>query len=274
MLRKIPLALYITLLVFAFLSSLWLGTQSLTIAQAKTLPFQVTPTPQKAPEFPEGRPVEESEEMRQANLEMVATAHADFESRSIFDYRIAYLIAADTDPGNEVITAENMAETVGAEAVHTWEDFVTLNDEQPFQIILAHVSMLEAIDLEWMHHAYRQNVLVAGISVSREQMQALTGDFCLKEMNPHRKVSDFTGFLRVYIYSVYAVDESLYEAIHQAELIDCTGYDARGTTTGVIHGQTESELEEQWQMDQFAKLLISNTMNYDLPPSNDEKLHD
>ncbi len=274
MLRKIPLSFYITLLVFAFLSTLWLNTQALTIAQASALPLQATATPQKTPEFPEGRPVEQSPEMLQADLDMVATAHADFESRSIFDYRIAYLIEADTDAGNEVVTAENVAETIGAVAIHTWEDFLTLNDEQPFQIILVHVSMLEAVDLEWIHHAYRHNVLIVGINVTNEQMQMLTGDFCLREMNPHRKVSDFTGSFRAYIYSVSAFDIRLYEAIHQAELIDCNNYDARGTETSVLHGQYQFELEQQSHLEQLIGVLTMSTMSYDFPPSNDEKLHD
>jgi hypothetical protein len=265
MLNKNALPFYMVLLVFALLSLLWFSSESLIIAQSDPLPLP--DSTEEAPEYPDGPPVEQSEEMSQEDMNAIATAQAEFESRSISDYRTAYLIEADTAAGNEFITEENVMETIGAEGINTWEDFLILNEEHPFQIILVHVSMLDAVDLEWLHDAYRNNVIIVGINFTQEQMQILTGDACLKDMNPDRVVGDFTGSFLTFVYTVSAVDESLYETIHQAELIDCTDYDARGAKTSVVHGQYQFELEQQSHLEQLVGVLTMSTMNYDLPKS-------
>lgn len=269
--RKIPIYLYISMLVAVSLAALWFSTESLISAQEEPLPIpnSTADAPETEPTHSDGPSVEMSEEEQQQQDMAIATAQAEFESRSIFDYRVAYLIEAEVEVTNQIVDSQNINEFTGAEVFHVWEDFLRVNEEQSFQIVLVHISMLEQIDLEWTHEAYRNNTILIGINFSHDELSMMTGDACLKDMNPQIKVSDYTASFRYFLYSVMA-DENLFETIHQATLINCTDYDADGATTGVTHGQYQYRLEEQLHLNALIGSLITTTMSYGLPNPNSE----
>jgi hypothetical protein len=268
--RKVPLAIYLTVLVVALLVATWFSAETLIFAQSDPVPLPDS-TNNAPDDNTEGTPIlEMSEEQQQQQDAAIATLEAEFLSRSILDYRIAYLVADDAEFRSEVITPENISTQMGAEVVNTWDEFLHLNEEQPFQIVLIHVSMLEQIDLEWTHNAYKNRVILVGINFDHEQMQEMTGDRCIKNMNPQIDINDYTASFKIFTYTVVA-DPELLEAIHHAELVACGDYDARGATTGVRHGQANYELERQEHLDLLVGSLITKTMSYGFsnPETND-----
>jgi hypothetical protein len=241
---------------------LWLSSITTTFAQPNSqvpvLSQDNTPTPTPGPN---GYPLTPSSEDLQQQYDEIATLQAEYNSQSIFDYHVAYLIKADTPPLNEITTPEKIAEKTGAQVVNTWDDFLKLNDEQPFQIVLVHISMYDTIDPEWMQTAYRNNVLPVGINFSHEQMVAMTGDKCLHNPNPHLKESDYTASFRYFLYSASLQNEQYREVVDKAELEDCND-DYKVGPVGVFHGNVQYRLENEQNLDGLIRGIISDTTNY------------
>ncbi len=108
-----------------------------------------------------------------------ATYASALDGRDSHDLRIAYLVAADV-PANSVVAPERMQAATGALAVHTWDDFIALNNAQPFQVIMIHASMLETVEAEWLATAYRDGIIIVGISLRAAQLAALLDDSCIR----------------------------------------------------------------------------------------------
>lgn len=147
----------------------------------------------------------------QAQLEATSQARiAEWEKtykvRPIEALNSAYLIAADATV-NPLIAAETLETQFGTRAVHSWDDFLALNDEKPFEAVFIHVSMADQVDSEWLSHAYRNEVFITGFNLREKQLAALIGDHCRKL--PEQELLDFgdsdTAIHFIYSPKIHAI---------------------------------------------------------------------
>lgn len=98
---------------------------------------------------------------------------------TIFDFRVAYLIAANAVPDDSPIAPANFEEYLGAVTINSWSDFIELNEEAAFHALLLHPSLAEEMDTTWLAEAYRNNdPLIIGINMRGTQLAELIRDPC------------------------------------------------------------------------------------------------
>lgn len=222
------------------------------------------------PEEPDGPSVPISPE-QEAEIEAAAKArYDDFLSRSIFDYRVAYLIKDDLLKDKSLVSGANIAAISGAVLISSWDEFAQSNAEQPFQVVLLHQSMVGEIDLEWAREAYRSGVIIVGMNVEVAQLAEIVGDFCMAK--EHK--TNF-GDRDSYVYLIYVVLSAQAEAlssIHAAALETCS--DAAITAgAGIIHGAAASYIESPSDLEGLIGSIVLDTMNYGMPnPRNNQLL--
>jgi hypothetical protein len=143
--------------------------------------------------------------------------------------------------------------------VHTWEQFLALDNQQPFNIILIHHSMLQQVDLDWMSAAYR-----SGIDVRRSELGQLVGDRCLGKAE--RELLDHVDHTFLYFtYNVTLENEAYRDYVHQRALEDCDE-DFKGIGKAFItHGTHEFPIATEAEIEHMAKVMLVDTVNYDIP---------
>jgi hypothetical protein len=188
---------------------------------------------------------------------------ADYESRSIFDLRVAYLIGFDAMPEESVMSETSFAETLGAVVVHTWDDLIVENDREAFQIVLVHDSAYDQLDTEWTQYAYRNQVILVGIGMPFEHHVEMTGDRCLKEPNPHL-ADEAEDWVLLFAYSAQYKDESQRVPLDPSAFTSCRGRPpvVGETYDGVMHGSLNYPLTEPEHVDGFANALVLKAMYY------------
>lgn len=176
-----------------------------------------------------------------------ATYAPALDGRDSHDLRIAYLIAGDV-PADSVVAPEEMQAATGALAVHTWDDFIALNNTQPFQVIMIHASMLETVEAEWLATAYRDGIIIVGISLRAAQLAALVNDQCVQVNDTD--LLDYVDNTWVYFrYVIRIEDEANRELLHRVNLEDCA-LKRSGILNGrgvfvLVHGTTRSTVYSQ-----------------------------
>jgi hypothetical protein len=136
------------------------------------------------------------------------------------DLFVVYLTAPDA-PQYDYINDEGIAKHFGAHVVDSWGDFLALTAEQQPDVLFVHGAAAPLVDPAWTQSAYRDGVLFVGLSMPFADMQALTGDICLREPNP--------GYLRynpemmlVMGFQLPVLERAAdREAVEQAFLQDC-----------------------------------------------------
>lgn len=190
-------------------------------------------------------------------------------NRSIFDFRIAYLVS-DEVAGESTVAPENLKAATGALEVNTWDEFLRLNDLQPFQIILIHVSMQHQVDTDWLASAYRNNIIVVGINIRSTDLANLVQDNCLSHSK--EDLLDYADNVwRYFTYHIQLANESEREYVNKVELTDCTRnetgiYEGRGQII-VRHGVIQSTVYRQVQLEELADSLKVETIQSQLSPS-------
>lgn len=194
----------------------------------------------------------------------------EYNSRNLLDFSVAYLIAPDATTSDSLISPQAFAELYGAQAVHSWDDFIAQDDLRPFQIILIHDSFYEQIDTLWTQQAYRNKVIIVGIAIQYEHLVEITGDHCL--YNPNPQIPYDTRWL-YFAYSVKLEDESYREYVNQQELEICDDdYSLGGLTLEVLHGLSNFPLTFEDGLILLRDNLKTETMTYGLSVSQDDTL--
>ena len=200
-------------------------------------------------------------------LERQEAARMEFEQRSIFNYRTAYLITADARQQINTLTPGRVATQAGAIPLTDWDAFLKHHETKPFDIVLLHASMYDQVDPDWFYSAYRSNIIIIGINVPHEQMSALTGDLCLQNPNPLPMDVAHGDYIVYYTLAIEADYEEDRNAIIQSKTQTCedTYVDTARGYANVIHGSVQTYLmgstdeNVTWLVD----FLIAETMNYD-----------
>jgi hypothetical protein len=157
-----------------------------------------TPVPPEG-EVPNNPESPDEQATRQA---IEAQQEAEFNAMSIFDYRVAYLIAADAVTPDSLVSEAAFEQVFGSKVFNTWEAFADANADAPFQIILIHKSMVEQVDTTWTQWAYRNRVILVSISMTLDQYIEITGDRC----NASPTMEYFEKFENTWLYYAYVFD--------------------------------------------------------------------
>lgn len=191
---------------------------------------------------------------------------ANFASRTIFDFRLAYLITEDASIQGTVVSSENMREYLGAITIHSWDEFMELNNQQPFNMILIHASMVEIVDTAWMSTAYRNEIFIVGIDVRREQLGEIVGDKC--HGGNGKETLDFVDHNYLYFaYDVILENEEYRDAVHKISLEDCTeDYQGIGKAR-IMHGTNEIPIATEEELSLIANSLVAFTVNFHIAKS-------
>jgi hypothetical protein len=188
-------------------------------------------------------------------------------SRSIQNYRIAYLIDTAAVPSDSFVSADTITTLTGAVVLSSWEAFLEANNEQTFEIVLVHSSLYDRVDVEWTREAYRNKIILVGFNLTYQQLSELTGDRCTR--NPFKRTPTSADTFLYFTYSLELEDERYRESIHQAVLETCTNYDAGGTWTQLKHGVTGFPIHSTTELGFVVDALVMSTARYDLPASTE-----
>lgn len=214
-----------------------------------------------------------------AQIEATSAAYeqaflAELAKRDIFDFQVVYLIASTTPIAVMEMPPDLFVEKTGAHIVHTWEDFLKINEELPVQVIFLHVSMLDQVDVEWMHHAYRNKVMIYGIGTPGDALKEVIGDYCFKTPNQH--VKDFDEMQRTwfiqFIYAVKFSDAHTPEEIahykpmvDQDRLVHCSkNYTNEKISVEVMYGAGSSPLNFEGMFDAMVRTIITTSLDYEI----------
>ncbi len=218
---------------------------------------------------PDGYPATISPLIMQQQKPPPPLATVDIRRASIFDFRIAYLINADL-PESDVLSASNVSRLTGAVAFDHWDDFQSMFEESPFQILLVHDSMVDAVSLMWMHSAYRSSVMIVGINTGFQRYADMVGDGCIRPLAP-----DFAGRTtqNSWIFSGYQITTSsmiVRLRVDRAYLVDCTEkFDNDGIPVQIQHGDPlETRLDDEDDFEILIRNILNTANHYRLPRIN------
>lgn len=184
----------------------------------------------------------------------IATVNADLATRSIYNYRISYLIAKNTVISNSLIKPESLNQSNGAIAFDNWDDFIADDATQPFQVVIIHESAADLVDRVWLNEAYSRGVIIAGINLTKEQMQLFTGDYCIGK----GAASPSGERWAIYYYSVVLTTETDRQIINKGNLTDCKENLANVDRYGVTQGASWNPVKEQSDIDYLSHSLFIN----------------
>ncbi len=245
----------------------------LMLAMAAGLGAQAENTPTPYPTRfvtpgPDGYPATISPHSRQPMVQPPLPT-VDIRRASIFDFRVAYLIDEEL-PETDLLSVSNVSRLTGAVAFDDWDEFLKQFEEIPFQIILVHDSMVDAVNLMWMHNAYRSSMMIVGINTGFQRYVDMVGDWCIRALAPYltgRKTRNS------WVYSNYQViTNSLIVRlrVNQAYLVDCTKeFDSEGASIWIGHGNVpETKLDDEQDFKVLIRHILITAENYRLPRLN------
>ena len=190
---------------------------------------------------------------------------AEFESRSPFDFYIAYLIAPDAALGSELMSEQSFIDTFGAKVFHSWNAFAEQNELTPFQIVMIHGSAYDFLDLDWTRWAYRNQVILVGVGTSFEHYIEITGDRCVKDPNP--SLADRAQLqIMTFTYSWIYKDESRRTQIDPADLASCENrvQPVDSSLASVMHGRGSFLLDGPEWLNVLVGQLMGDSIYYQL----------
>jgi len=211
---------------------------------------------------PEPDPVSEA-----AQQAYEAEWQREFESRSVFDFNIAYLVKEGSISPDRLESSESLATMIGAQPFYSWDSFLTQNEQTPFQIILIHDSLYDQIDHSVTQHAYRNQVIIIGIGMPFEHLVEITGDHCQKNPNPHL-AKEADKMVLYFTYIVNVADESLRPTIDQAFLDNCSEKPDIGDAPVTVETTATNPLISDLSYPGYlAGLIVSETIDYSIEKS-------
>lgn len=245
---------------------------SLSLIFAFTLVVFAQDIPPSTPE-PQGMTVVTLEPTLQAQISATHAAEdaileAEFRSRTIFGFNIAYLIDQKAEGVAEIVSAPTLSEYFGSVAFSSWDDFVRANTESPFQMVFVHASMLETVDPAWFYDAYRSGIYIIGINVRERQLAKLVGDKCRTSQGD---LLDY--FENTYIYLEYSAlleKPEHRERVDKAFLEDCTRLDTFTEDMGSVYmatGSSRNTIDDVTNLETLTTMLVSYSVSHNIAPA-------
>ena len=165
---RCPLYLVLTLLLIA-------GTSALS-AQEESGGVQP-----EVPNSPEG--LAQIAEMERRHEEYERAFQAYLETIKLEGLKIVYLSAPNIAQ-MDFINDSAIASAFNAQVITNRSAFDDLTIQTYPDVVFVHGAAAAEIDTVWTQAAYRSGVLFIGLSMPFEDMQRITGDYCLEDPNP------------------------------------------------------------------------------------------
>jgi hypothetical protein len=224
----------------------------------------IHPTPTREP-VEEGTPLAPSADLLAEREAEIAAWEAQFNARTIFDFRTAYLIAEGAVEAQSLISPRHFESIMGAEPITSWETLITQHEIEPFQIVLIHPSLLDEVDFSWTQAAFRQQVLIVGVDLSFTQLTQVTGDQCMQDPTPG--LSNYFDHIIQYItFNVRLEDESHRAQVTRQMLETCETVTTENSTVYLQHSVITLPMTSIERLEHFAEAVLIDTVNYGLTP--------
>lgn len=94
-------------------------------------------------------------------------------------YRIVYFLANNAVPADSLLAESRLRATLGAQAVHHWDEVQRLDKSSPIDALIVHASVLSQVDQEWAMRAYQRGLVIAGFNIYAPELAALVNDPCI-----------------------------------------------------------------------------------------------
>lgn len=94
-------------------------------------------------------------------------------------YRIVYFLADNAVPADSLLGDSQLKATLGAQAVHHWDEVQRLAESSPINALIVHKSALSQVDREWATRAYQRGMVIAGFNIYAPELAALVNDPCI-----------------------------------------------------------------------------------------------
>lgn len=194
----------------------------------------------------------------------------EYQSRSIFNFNIAYLVTSNAIPDDSLMSGQSFAKTFGARIVHSWDDFISYNEQHPFQILLIHDSIYDQLDFTWTQNAYRNKVIIVGIGMPFDHLIEVIGDHCVKHPNPTRE-DKFASRMMLISYAVTVDNEDYRDLIDQFVLSECRdNFDLGDVQYGIFRGRTNYPLTDARLLTSLVDTLVIKSMDYQVERGLDD----
>ncbi len=151
--------------IIAFVMVILISAFLLKMDGNSTFAQDIVPTPTSEPDI-------ENEQRLRSYSQTLA-------SQDISTYNIMYLISENA-ASNPLIAEDQLIDSLGVKIVRSWDEFLSLNAEQPAAGVIIHASAIDWVDPAWTRDAYRnRRIPIVGINLYFDEMAALTGNNCL-----------------------------------------------------------------------------------------------
>lgn len=152
-----------------------------------------------------------------------------------------------------------LQQTLGAQISTSWEQVVSLNQQNSIDALIIDATAIEMVDQQWVSGAYRQGVVIAGLDIPIEQFSNLVGNDGLTRDGFASEL--YPG--RFFIITTYVIQADYPEdaaAIMDAQRNNCGGRPAsgiRGSVVAAVARSTES-LDTQDDFNVFAHVIADH----------------
>lgn len=192
-----------------------------------------------------------------------ATLDADLRSRDIADYPTAYLVSQEAAVNDKSFSEPKIVGLTSAQVFYTWDDFAASNAAQPFEILIVHDSMAEAVDREWAHQAFRDEIMIMGFNISLGRLAEMVGITCFKDKPLPDSIPPEWDWMYMIGYAVRVADPKDYDAHKQALIEDCK-HNNNGTNSTSYRTYSYPIIEPEF-VDTLPNLLTAQTHTYGKP---------
>ncbi|GEM_PF-1828878 len=138
---------------------------------------------------------------------------------------IVYLSALDHNAQMEYINDVALIENFGAKVITSWTDFERFAEVNSPQIVFIHGLAVAEVNTDWTQRAYRSGVFIVGLNMTFNDMQKITGDYCLDEPNPGY-MEYFPETALYFTFSLQTPEGANRQLIEQGLLETCKDRDA------------------------------------------------
>lgn len=218
----------------------------------------------QAEKYGDGPDTTLSPEEQQRQMDALATLDAEIRSRSIFDYPTAYLITEAAAVNDEVFSEAVIVGLTGAQVFYASEDLTAAHSTRPFDIVILHESMKDAVDREWAAQAFRDEVIFMTLNIPIYQLAEIVGNPCFEV--PDQPIPDQWDWMNAFGYSIDLEDPQYYELVKETLLTEChSDVDTQGTMkSGGYRVTTMPLIKPEW-IGTIPSILISYTHQYHKP---------
>lgn len=173
-------------------------------------------------------------------------------------YRIIYFLADNAMPADSLLGESRLRATLGAQAVHRWDEVQRLDESSPIDALIVHKSVLSQVDRGWATRAYQRGVVIAGFNIYAPELAELVGDHCIAKDSFASE--PYAGGFYVIVSRIILGDPNDRARIEAAKSGSCAAGPSEGVKghASATGGRSTFELNSANELNLFAAVLVSH----------------